>query len=158
MHDDYEEPEGFGGGLAFKESRVKEANFAGQGRYSRDPKKKRSTKPSSDDVPLVCWNCEKFDCSVSKCSSPKNPERIRKNRIKYFERKRGVKRDRKTRETLFEYSCLLELAEFPRRSDGSSDEEDSDSSEDKKPSEIHHSLVCDQDEALRLAPDKNENC
>lgn len=81
----------------FRKSKFSHVNFSGQGRYIRNKK----------DI-AKCWNCQKPNCNVKQCPYPKDPAKIKRNRIKFFEQRKGVKLDRNIRETLFEFCPVTE--------------------------------------------------
>lgn len=129
--------------LAFRRDRISETNFTGQGRYHKPRDAEYSTVPSNQP----CWNCEKDGCSVRKCKKPRNYEKIKRNKIKYFEAKKGGKFNRETREILFEFCDT-----FPSDDTSSQDTPSSDSETDPlqhqedKVAGIHHNLSSKIDE------------
>lgn len=120
--------------IPYRKSRVAETNFMGQGKYTKNHQKlsehKRKVRLNR------CWNCSKPDCTVKNCPYPKNPKKIRMNRIKHFEAKNG-RLHSGVAETLFQF--CEEYFEESDNSDDSSSENDEASGDTA--AEIQHSLT-----------------
>ena len=58
-----------------------------------------------------CWNCGKEGCSMEKCKQPKNAERIKQNKKKYFDQKQLCREMRTPR---MSKATTMEVVEAPR--------------------------------------------
>lgn len=129
-----------------KTSRISETNFTGQGRYMYN--RKSIAKRRDGDYFKRCWNCNKQNCSVDRCPFPKNPKKIRLNRIKHFEMKRGKKLDSTVAEELFQFSedyiVDSEREEAHESDNGITSDDEQISDSDDKTAEIQHILFENQ--------------
>lgn len=122
-----------------RKNRIAETNFAGQGRYY--PNARKFDKKNLNEYMKKCWNCGELNCSVNRCPKPKDPRKIRMNRIKHFEAKNGRKFDRRMTEALFQFS--EEYFEEEVQSTASDDDSNNevDDANNERDAEIHHILM-----------------
>ena len=138
----HENTESSDNGFILRTDRTSHVNFIGQGKLKGSLNYQKKS--------FTCWNCGKQNCSVSRCPQKKDYERIRANRVAFFESKKG-KLSQNVRETLFEFSTLFEtedqIAEF--KDDEKSIEENQIFEEgDEKAFEIQHALANNRFAAL----------
>ena len=120
---------------AYRTSRLSETNFIGQGKYT-GPKTFKQNDQKRQSRLNRCWNCSKLNCNVKNCPFPKNPKKIRMNRIKHFEAKNGRPQSG-VAETLFQF-----CEEYFENSESSDNETGSDDDDVTNASaEIQHILA-----------------
>lgn len=131
IHNDY--GQGSDDEISYRASRISETNFIGQGKYinkyHKQGQQKKQTRLNK------CWNCGKVNCNVKICPHPKNPNKIRLNRIKHFEAKNG-RLESGVAETLFQF-CEAYFGE----SDSSDSEVEDEENMDTTAAEIQHTLA-----------------
>ena len=122
---------------------IAETNFIGQGRYVKSRNHYGNQyghgQRSSENRLNRCWNCMKPNCTVNRCPYPKNPKKIRLNRIKHFEAKSGTNFDKRVTETLFEFSEQY-IDENSDDDTEEPDEEEETLDSDERTAEIQHIL------------------
>lgn len=106
--------------VILRKDKVSSINYAGQGKYVRSNQLSAGSSRKYNTKDFKCWNCDRTNCSVNQCPYPKDPAKIRSNRIKFFERKKGVKLDNKIRDTLFDFCTTME-EEYPPSENSESD-------------------------------------
>lgn len=141
-------------GNSDRQSRVSETHFTGQPRYWKNNHGKSNW---DNDKLNKCWNCDKPNCSMNNCKLPRNEKKIRINRIKHFEAKNNFNLDRKTKETLFQFSAdyieeVNNYDQYESDSDTNEDEENI-SVDDENIGEIQHILTKNQNNYLASIED-----
>lgn len=131
----------------FRQDRIIDTNFTGQGFYNKKSKITKSSHPK--DIKRRCWNCSQLGCSVSQCPREKDQNRIRRNRIKFFEKLNGEKLDRGTEETLFEF-----CEQVVDHSESSGSESECEREENATDIEIQHTLATNRNCHIGNAEDE----
>lgn len=123
----------------FRSNRISETNFTGQGTYAKYKPNVGMGRRQIQNRLMRCWNCGKPNCSVSKCPHPKNAKKIRLNRIKHFEAKKG-RLNSGIAEALFQFSEEY-IEEDDTGSNSDNQEENTDVEDDNSAAEVQHVLA-----------------
>lgn len=69
---------------------MKETLFASQGRYGKDPKRIDRRGTRHNHLSKISWfNCEREGCAISRCTAPRDNDRIFKN-LKAWRKEKGI--------------------------------------------------------------------